>query len=144
MQLNTLDHPQTCANRLRSAARAGREIWVQEARNIQGYPWIYHVYTSNDIPWISMDIPCIYLVNIHGISLDIHGISTLLDMYGISKDIPYIYHTYTIHIYQDTICMVYTIHIPGIYQKSGFQMQVEASGLHLESYPPGINMYIHV
>ena len=61
-------------------------------------------------------------LDIHGISLDIHGISTLLEMYGISKDILYIYHTYTIHIYQDTICMVYTIHIPGIYQKSGFQM----------------------
>jgi hypothetical protein len=36
-------------------------------------------------------------------------------LYGISKDIPYIYHTYTIHMDEDTIChgMVYTIHIPG-------------------------------
>ena len=61
-----------------------------------------------------MDIPCI--------SLDIHGISTRIHMYGISKDIPYIYHTYTIYMDEDPICMVYTIHIPYIYQKSGFQM----------------------
>ena len=143
---------------MRPAARAGREleIWFQEARNIQGYPRIYHVYTSNDIPCISMDIPCIYFVDIlfisldihgisttmdiHGISmdiipciyfvdilcisLDIHGISTTMDIHGISKDIPCIYHTYTRHIMmdEDTIWMVYTRHIPGIYQKSGFQM----------------------
>ena len=109
---------------MRPAARAGREleIWFQEARNIQGYPRIYHVYTSNDIPCISMDVPCIYFVDIPCISLDIHGISTIKDMYGISKDIPCIYHTYTIHMDQDTIWMVYTRHIPGIYQKSGFQM----------------------
>ncbi len=28
-----------------AARRAGREIWLQKARNIQEYPWIYHVYT---------------------------------------------------------------------------------------------------
>ena len=107
---------------MRPAAQAGREIWFQEARNIQGYPRIYRVYTSNDIPCTSMDIPCIYFVDIPCISLDIHGISTIKDIHGISKDIPCIYHTYTIHMDEDTICMVYTRHIPGIYQKSGFQM----------------------
>ena len=107
---------------MRPAARAGREIWFQEARNIQGYPRIYHVYTSNDIPCISMDIPCIYFVDIPCISLDIHGISTTMDIHGISKDIPCIYHTYTRHMDEDTIWMVYTRHIPGIYQKSWFQM----------------------
>ena len=111
---------------MRPAALAGREIWFQEARNIQGYPRIYHVYTSNDIPCISMDIPCIYFVDIPCISLDIHGISTqaTMDIHGISKDIPCIYHTYTIHMDEDTICMLYTRHIPGIYQKLGFQMLV--------------------
>jgi hypothetical protein len=44
--------------------------------------------------------------------------STIKDLHGISQDIPCsIYHTYTIHMDEDTICMVYTIHIPGIYQK---------------------------
>ena len=48
-----------------------------------------------------------------------NGISTgtINDIHGISQDIPCIYHTYTIHMDEDTICMVYTIHIPGIYQK---------------------------
>ncbi len=64
---------------------------------------------------------CIYFQDIPCISLDIHGISTRIHIYGISKDhdIPYIYHTYTIHMDEDTICMVYTIHIPGIYQNRG-------------------------
>ncbi len=68
---------------------------------------------------------CIYYQDIPCISLDIHGISARIHMYGISKDIPYIYHTYTIHMDEDPIFMVYTndtIHIPYIYQKSGFQM----------------------
>ncbi len=53
-------------------------------------PRIYHGYhdTSNDmIPCISMDIPRIYLVDTHGISMDIPRISTPLDIHGISMDI---------------------------------------------------------
>ncbi len=52
-----------------------------------------------------MDMSCIYFQDIPCISLDIHGISTIIHMYGISKDKPYIYHTYTvtIHMDEDTI-----------------------------------------
>ncbi len=54
------------------------------------------VYTSNDIPCISMHIPRIYLVDIHGTCMDITWISTLLDILGISMDIlvPRIFHVY--------------------------------------------------
>ena len=71
-----------------------------------------------------MYILCVYTMYILGYTWYIHGISTALDMYGISKSryIPCIYHTYTIHMDEDTIWMVYTWYIPGIYQKSGFQM----------------------
>ena len=37
-----------------------------------------------------------------------------MDIHGISKYIPCIYHTYTIHMDEDTIWMVYTRHIPKI------------------------------
>jgi hypothetical protein len=55
-----------------------------------------------------MDIPWIYLMDIH----------------GISKDIPCI----SMDIVEDYIYMVYTRHIPGIYRKSGFQMSGPATG----------------
>jgi hypothetical protein len=63
---------------MRPAARADCKIWFQKARNIQEYLWIYHVYTmyhvytSNDIPCISMDIPCIFHVYVG--HLHIYGI----------------------------------------------------------------------
>jgi hypothetical protein len=60
-----------------------------------------------------MDIPWIYLMDIHGISKDIPCISRLLDIHGISKDIPCI----SMDIVEDYICLVYTRHIPGIYRK---------------------------
>ncbi len=67
-------------------------------------PRIYHGYMSNDIPWISMDIPRIYLVDIHGISMDIPRISTPLDIHGIFMDI----QVYPMYIGQDGIYMGYT------------------------------------
>ena len=67
---------------------------------------------------------CIYIRIYYVYVWYMYGISIGIHMYGISKDIPYIYHTYTIHMKDNTICMVYTIHIPCIYQKSGFQMKV--------------------
>jgi hypothetical protein len=66
-------------------------------------PRIYHGYTSNDIPCISMDIPPIYLVDIHGISMYIPRISTLSDTHGIFMDI----HVYPMYIGQDSIYMGY-------------------------------------
>ncbi len=76
------------------AARAGREIWFQEAGNIQVYPTIYHVYTSNDIPWIyhgyTMNILCGYTMYILRYTWYIHYKTHVwYIMY-----IPYIYHTY--------------------------------------------------
>jgi hypothetical protein len=65
-----------------------------------------------------MDIPCIYLMDIHGISKDIPCISRLMDIHGISKDLPCI----SMDIVEVYIYMVYIRHIPGIYRKSGFQM----------------------
>jgi hypothetical protein len=50
-----VDHPHTCAHWMRPAARAGREIRFQKARNIQEYPWRYHVYTTIIPLW------CIYI-----------------------------------------------------------------------------------
>ena len=76
-----------------------------------------------------MYILCVYTMYILGYTWYIHGISTALDMYGISKYIPCIYHTYTIHMDEDTIWMVYTWYIPGIYQKSGFQMKCVIIGV---------------
>jgi hypothetical protein len=55
---------------------------------------IYDVYPSKDIPCIYMDIPRIYLVDIRGISMDIPCIHTLLDIHGIYMDIPRIFHVY--------------------------------------------------
>jgi hypothetical protein len=107
---------------MRPAARAGREIGFQKARNIQGYPRIYSVYSSNDIPFISMDIPCIYFVDIHGISLDIPCISTSMDIHGISMDIPGLFHVYLSGHHIHGIYQAYTRHIP----KIGFQMLLGA------------------
>ncbi len=90
-------------------------------------PFIYHGYPSNDIPCIFMDIPGIYLVTVdmHGISIvrtiDIPCISTRLDIKGIFMDI----HVYPMYIGQDGIYMEYTLYIPGIYRKSGFQMSLQ-------------------
>ncbi len=75
-------------------------------------PRIYHGYTSIDIPCISMDIRGIW------ISMYIPGISTPLDIHGISMDI----HGYPRDIDQDGIYMGYPWNIPCIYMKSGFQM----------------------
>jgi hypothetical protein len=57
---------------------------------------IYHIYTSKDIPCIYMDIPRISMVDIHGISLDIPCICTTMDIHGIYMDIPriMIFHIY--------------------------------------------------
>ncbi len=70
-------------------------------------PRIYHVYTSNDIPCISMDIPGIYLVDIRGISMDIPFIYTPLDIHGISME-NWKYHEYSMHIGEDGIYIEYT------------------------------------
>jgi hypothetical protein len=59
------------------------------------------MYILCGYPWI----PCIYFVDIHGISNDIPCISSLKDIHGISKNIPCIYHVY-----------VGGLHIRGIYQ----------------------------
>ena len=40
------------------AALAGREIRFQEARDIQVYPRIYHVYPWKHLPWIYIDMSC--------------------------------------------------------------------------------------
>jgi hypothetical protein len=77
-------------------------------------PCVYHLYTSNDIPCISLDIPCIYLLDIHGISKDIPCISTPMDIHGISMDIPRIYHVYVGRLHRYGIYHVYTRHIPKI------------------------------
>jgi hypothetical protein len=73
-------------------------------------PRIYHGYTSNDIPCISMDIPGIYLVDIHGISMDIPRISTLLDIHGISELYPWI----SVYIPCISVRTAYTWDIHGI------------------------------
>ncbi len=75
-------------------------------------PRIYHVYTSNDIPCISLDILCIHLLEIHGIFKDIPCISTPMDIHGISMYIPRIYNVYVggLHkhgIYHITIYQAY-------------------------------------
>jgi hypothetical protein len=77
-------------------------------------PRIYHGYTSNDIPCISMDIPRIYLVDIHGKSMDIPGISTPLDMRGVSMDIPCTSQVYRSGRHIHGIFVVYTRYIPKI------------------------------
>ncbi len=94
------------------AARAGREIRFQEARNIQVYPRIYHVYTWKDIPCIYMDMSCIYFVDIPCISLDIHSISTI----NICRVYPRIYRVYTIHFPYIWMRTPYIWYIPYIYQ----------------------------
>ena len=68
---------------------------------------IYQVYT--------MHILCGYTMYILGYTWYIH-------CHGYTMYIPCISHVYTIHMDQDGIWMEYTRHIPGIYQKSGFQM----------------------
>jgi hypothetical protein len=55
------------------------------------YPWIYHVHPFYGYSMVSMDIPCISIQYIHGISLYIHGISFYVYTWyirGISTDIP--------------------------------------------------------
>jgi hypothetical protein len=79
-------------------------------------PRIYHVYTLNDIPCISMDTPCIYCVDTHGLSMYIPGISTSMDIHGISMDIQCISHAYVGHLH------MHGMYMHGIYQKYGFQM----------------------
>ncbi len=61
-----------------------------------------------------MDIPRIYLVDIHGISMDIPHISTPLDIRGISMDI----HVYPMYIGQDSIYMGYTWYIYQVYTEN--------------------------
>jgi hypothetical protein len=77
-------------------------------------PRIYHGYTSNDIPCISMDIPRIYLVDIPCISMYIPRISTPLDICGIPMDIPCISHVYRPGRHIHGIYVVYTRYIPKI------------------------------
>jgi hypothetical protein len=79
-------------------------------------PRICHAYTSYDISWISMDIPCIDLVNKDGIFMDIQCLSTPIHMHA------WIYHVYSMYMDEDPINMEYTMHIPGIYRKYWFQM----------------------
>jgi hypothetical protein len=57
-----------------------------------------------------------YLVDIHGISKDIPCISSLMDIHGIFKDIPCIYHVYVghLHIMIRGIYQAYSRHIPKI------------------------------
>jgi hypothetical protein len=62
-----------------------------------------------------MDIPCIYLVDIHGISKGIPCIYSLMDINGISKDIPCIYHVYVEHLHICGIYQAYSRHIPKIW-----------------------------
>ncbi len=64
---------------------------------------VYTWYIHDEYTWISMYIP---------------GISTPLDIHGISMDI----HGYPRDIDEDGIYMGYTRNIPCIYMKSGFQM----------------------
>jgi len=69
------------------------------------YIHVYTWYIHDGYTWISMYIP---------------GISTPLDIPGISMDI----HGYPRDIDQDGIYMGYTWNIPCIYMKSGFQMSM--------------------
>ncbi len=56
-----------------------------------------------------MDIPCIYCVDIHGISMDmIPCISISMDIHGISMDIPCIFHVYVGHLHIHGIYHLYT------------------------------------
>jgi hypothetical protein len=61
-----------------------------------------------------MDIPRIYMVDIHGISMDIPRISTPLDIRGISMNVPRISHVYRSGRHIHGIYVVYTRHIPKI------------------------------
>jgi hypothetical protein len=81
-----------------------------------------------------MDIPCTYLVDIHGMSKDIpyihgiskdipyiHGISkdipcisSLMDIHDMSKDRPCIFHVYVGHLQICGIYQAYYRHIPKI------------------------------
>jgi hypothetical protein len=66
---------------------------------------IYHVYT--------MYIPCIYLVDVHGISKDIPWYIQGY-IHGITKDIPCIFHVYVGHLHIRGIYQAYSRHIPKI------------------------------
>jgi hypothetical protein len=55
---------------------------------------IYHVYMSKVIPCLYVDLLRIYLVDIRGISIDIPCISTTLDIHGIYMDMLRIFHVY--------------------------------------------------
>ncbi len=66
-----------------------------------------------------MDIPWIYLVDIYGISKNIPCIFSLMDIHGISMDIlpldiPCIYHVYVGHLHIHGIYQAYSRHIPEI------------------------------
>ncbi len=62
-----------------------------------------------------MDIPCLYLVDIHGISKVIPCISSLMDVHGLSKDIPCsIYHVYVGDLHIRGMYQAYSRHIPEI------------------------------
>ncbi len=89
-----------------------------------------------------MDIPCMYLVDIHGISLmDIHGggytwyildgytwYIQLKDIHGTSKDKPCIYHAYSLHICG--IYQAYSRHIPKIILRgSSSRLRMTLSGI---------------
>jgi hypothetical protein len=85
-------------------------------------PRIYHGYTSNDIPCISMDIPRIYLVDIRDISIMMYipRISTPFDIHGIFMYIPCIFHVYRSERHIHGIYVVYTRHIPKIGVADGY------------------------
>ena len=73
----------------------------------------------------------VYTMHIHsGYTMYILGYTWYIHCHGYTMYMPGIYHVYTIHMDDISIWMVYTRHIPGIYQKLGFQMYV----LHTMSY----------
>jgi hypothetical protein len=76
-------------------------------------PRIYHVYTSNDIPCISMDIPRIYLVDIRGY---IHGYTMYIHSVGYAWYIHGYIHGYTTYIPYILVRTSYTWNIHSIYQ----------------------------
>ena len=98
-----------------------------------------------DIHGYTMYILGEYTWYILGYTWYIHIVGYVWYIQGYTIHIPYIYHTYLSGHNMYGIYHTYTRHIP----KIGVPDEAEPGArrvtpLHLESYPPGINMYIHV
>ena len=102
-------------------------------------PRIYHVYTSNDIPCISMDTPGIYLVQVgrytwyfHGYIIYIHSVGYAWYIHGYTTYVPRILvrTAYTCNIPSGIRIVSYVRHISGICLT--YSKFLHMSGIHLE------------